>query len=62
MAHDAHGNLLTIGDVVSVLCTVTEIQDGEEFCNVTLTSVRGRRPDGAKETIYAINTAVTVRV
>ena len=62
MAHDAHGNLLAIGDVVSVLCTVTEVQAGEEFCNVTLTSVRGRRPDAVKETIYAINTAVTVRV
>lgn len=56
--HDRNGTALKKGDTVIVEAVVTELYETEEYCNVSLTSVDGRRPDGAKETISAINTGV----
>ena len=59
--HDAKGRALAQGDTVLVPAKVKEISATEDYCNVTLETCLGRRPDGMKETIYAINTGVTLR-
>ena len=56
----AMGCPLKVGDTVLVLAKITELYDTEEYCNVGLESVLGRRPDGAVESIGAINTGVLV--
>lgn len=59
--HDRDGKELKVGDTVLLPATVTQLHATEDFCNVQLASLYGRRPDGAKETVYAINTAVLLR-
>ena len=59
--HDAKSRPLTVGDKVMIAATVTRLSPTEEYCNVDLETVRGRRPDGAKESIHAINTGVLFR-
>ncbi|MBN8955722.1 MAG: hypothetical protein J0H17_03890 [Rhizobiales bacterium] len=59
--HDAKNRELKIGDTVLIAAKVTQLSPGEEYCNVSVQSVFGRRPDGAKETISAINTGVMLR-
>ena len=56
--HDRNGTELKQGDLVILEAEVTALNSGEDFCNVTVKSVDGRRPDGLKETISAINTGV----
>lgn len=58
--HDHNGTPLKKGDKVFVPAIITELHPTEEFCNVALESVYGRRPDGMKERLYAINTGVLV--
>lgn len=58
MPHDVKNNLLSVGDEVLVRCKVTVIHEGEDYCNVELETVHGRRPDGMKERFYALNTGV----
>lgn len=58
MPHDANGNPLKVGDVVVLRAKITALCEGEEYCNVTIESEHGRRPDGAKETLSSINTGV----
>lgn len=58
--HDKNGNELKVGDTVMVPMTITSISPGEEYCNCTLETVYGRRPDGAKERMSAVNTGVVV--
>jgi hypothetical protein len=60
--HDRTGNELKIGDKVILLGEITQISATEEFCNVALKSTYGRRPDGQKETVMGINTAVLDKV
>lgn len=60
--HDANGQELKKGDMVLIPAEITEVYPSEEYCNVTLKTTLGRRPDGNKETIGAINTAVLVKV
>lgn len=57
--HDRNGKKLEVGDVVKVEARITRIDATENYCNVDLETVYGRRPDGAKERISAINTGVT---
>lgn len=59
--HDAKNRPLKEGDFVLVPCRITQLHPTEEYCNVSLKSCFGRRPDGAKETIHAINTGVLLR-
>lgn len=59
--HDAKGRELKVGDLVLVPSRIKNVSATEDYCNVTVESVLGRRPDGAKETISAINTGVTLR-
>lgn len=58
--HDHNGSALKVGDIVLIPAKITSLQSGEDYCNVGVESVHGRRPDGAKENFYAINTAVLV--
>jgi len=59
--HDALGKPLKVGDHVLIMAKVTDLSPGEEFCNVTVETTLGRRPDGLKERISAINTGVLVK-
>lgn len=56
--HDKNGTPLKINDVVLIPAKITSLFAGEDFCNVAVSTVHGRRPDGAKETFCAINTGV----
>ncbi len=56
--HDRNGTPLQVGDRVLIEGTVTALAGGEDYCNVTVQTLAGRRPDGAKETFHAINTGV----
>lgn len=58
--HDKNGTPLKKGDIVTITAKVTDLQAGEDFCNVTVETLAGRRPDGQKERFSAINTAVLV--
>ena len=58
--HDRNGTPLQKGDIVLIPAEITELQAGEDFCNVSLSTVHGRRPDDAKEFLHAINTGVLV--
>lgn len=60
--HDRTGKPLAKGDKVTVLATITDLSPTEEYCNVSLETEYGRKPDGAKERISAINTAVLDKV
>lgn len=60
--HDARGKPLKVGDLVLIPAVVKEVYSTEDFCNVTVTSQIGRRPDGQKETIHAINTGVLIKI
>lgn len=59
--HDALGRPLLVGSRVLIPAIVTAISPSEEYCNVTVLSVLGRRPDALKETISSINTGVMFR-
>lgn len=56
--HDRNGNQLKKGDRVMVEAVITELYPTADFCNVTVKTVAGRRPDGNKEMISSINTGV----
>ena len=58
--HDANGTPLKVGDVVMIPAVVTQLHAGENYCNVSVETVFGRRPDGLKENLSAINTGVLV--
>jgi hypothetical protein len=58
--HDKNGSELKLGDTVLIPARITQLSPGEDYCNVQLETLHGRRPDGMKETIYAINTGVVV--
>lgn len=60
--HDHNGTPLKPGDIVNIPCIVTETYGGQDYCNVRLETIHGRKPDGAKETFSAINTAQVVLV
>lgn len=58
--HDVNGTPLKKGDIVLIPAVVEELHEGEDYCNLGVRSVHGRRPDGDKEYISAINTGVVV--
>jgi hypothetical protein len=59
--HDAKGRELKEGDLVLIPARVKTLSPGEDYCNVSVETTLGRRPDDAKETIHAINTGVLLR-
>lgn len=60
--HDARGKPLKVGDLVLIPAVVTSVQPFDDFCNVTVRTQIGRRPDGQKEHVYAVNTGVLVKI
>lgn len=58
--HDKNGTELKKSDIVLIPATITDLNEGEDYCNVSVTTLYGRRPDGDKERISAINTGVMV--
>ncbi len=61
--HDRNGTPLKKGDVVVIYAKVTDLAEScSDYCNVTVETIDGRRPDGAKERFSAINTAQLVLV
>ncbi|MEI9995081.1 MAG: hypothetical protein WDM91_10835 [Rhizomicrobium sp.] len=59
--HDAKSRPLSKGDVVLIPVIITDLSSAEDYCNVSVQSIFGRRPDGSKENISAINTGVLLR-
>lgn len=59
--HDAKSRPLQKGDFVLVPARITELSPSDDYCNVSIESTFGRRPDGSKERICAINTGVLLR-
>lgn len=60
--HDARGKALKVGDLVMVPAVITNLQPSEDYCNVTIQTQIGRRPDGEKETFSGINTGVLIKI
>lgn len=58
--HDRNGTELKEGDIVLIPAKITQLSPEEGYCNVSVETVHGRRPDDCKETISAINTGVMV--
>ena len=59
--HDRFNRELKEGDLVLIPARVVELNSTADFCNVTVETIFGRRPDGQQERISAINTRVLVR-
>lgn len=59
--HDRIGRELKVGDTVVIFATITELHATDDYCNVSMKTVYGRRPDGMKESICAINTNVLLK-
>lgn len=55
--HDSNGTPLQVGDVVAIYGTITACFPTDDYCNVTVETVHGRRPDRDKSQIGALNTA-----
>lgn len=60
--HDARGKALKVGDLVMIPAVVTEVFTSDDYCNCTVVTQIGRRPDGQKEKWYSINSGVLLLV
>jgi len=60
--HDVNGKPLKVGDEVIIHGIITECQPSDDYCNCTVETKHGRRPDGSKERFCAINTGVLEKV
>ena len=61
--HDFNGTPLKEGDRVLMPCVVKRVTSSEEnFCNVEVETILGRRPDGLKNSFGSINTGQLVKV
>jgi hypothetical protein len=58
--HDRNGTPVKVGDIVMIPGRITQlVESTPDYCNVSVESVHGRRPDGMKE-YFCINTGVLV--
>lgn len=56
--HDHNGKPLRLGDTVMVPCHITQLDSStDNYCNVTVETFHGRRPDNTKAFFFGINTA-----
>jgi hypothetical protein len=62
MTHDRNGELLKVGDEVAIYAVIKALFDTDDYPNALLETVEGRRPDGKKQEIAAINTGVMILV
>lgn len=61
MPHDKRGPELTAEMIVAVPCVVKEVQQGEDYCNVTLATLYPMYP-GDQKTGMVLNTRQVLRV
>jgi hypothetical protein len=59
--HDANGTELKVGDKVLIPGEVISLSPGENYCNVTVRTTLGRRPDGDLTSFGSVNTAQLVK-
>lgn len=63
MPHDANGNVIEAGDIVSIRFKVTQVSSGDDYCNVTLQSVIPMPPENKYcIDLSAVNTRQTEKV
>ncbi len=62
MPHDANGVRLIVGDKVSITGTVTQISEGDNYCNCTVDVDLPMPPYMTKTNISAINTKQLVKL
>jgi hypothetical protein len=55
MPHDVKGRLLKLGDEVVIRGKITQLQTGEEFCNVSV-EIAPMPPYTERSTLSALNT------
>jgi hypothetical protein len=60
MPHDRDGNLLAVGDTVSVPCIVKEIHQTEDYCNVMLHTQQAMPPSHDR-TVINLNAKQVVK-
>ena len=51
MPHDRDGTLLKVGNTVMVPARVKELNDTEEYCNVTLETLQPMHPGNSRSTL-----------
>lgn len=51
MPHDRKGNKVEVGDIVTILGKVKDVQPQEEYCNVTVETVFPMLPGTDKSTL-----------
>jgi len=61
MPHCNRGHELHVGDIVMIECEVTDVQEGIDYCNVTVRTVRPMPPYKSGTTIV-LNTKQTEKV
>ena len=59
MPHDARGRRLEVGDAVLLPATVIRVDQGEDYCNVTIRSTRRLLP-GTSQTEVTLNAGQVV--
>ena len=61
MPHDKNGQLLEVGDLVTVRARVSSVQAGDEYCNVSLETVEPMHPT-ANTSALTLNTRQVEKV
>ncbi len=61
MPHDKNGTELKPGDLVLIACKVLTVSPEANYCNLSVETVEGRKPDDRKEMI-TLNAAVVEKV
>jgi hypothetical protein len=51
MPHDRKGNLLKVGDIVNIPAVVTNVNEGEDYCNISVETIEPMFPGNSKSTI-----------
>lgn len=51
-----NGKILKVGDIVNIPCRITQIQLGEDYCNVSLETLKTMPPENKYTSSYVLNT------
>lgn len=55
MPHDMNKKLVKVGDQVLIPCVVTQVSEGEEYCNATVETLAPMHPSD-RPSCFSINT------
>lgn len=61
MPHDRDGKLLEVGDFVYIPCVVTQINPGEDYCNINVETVEKMPPENKYTNNYSLNTKQVIK-